>query len=932
MKGASPLLRTSHIGAALFSISILILFGTIAHGGIDLIPRHIPDKPIESQLWPGLRDDLVIVKFVDTDQIRLREGRLISATSGDMTEANRLTAEDANLTLNRLFSRSEDALERDRLRAQTNSGKEMADLNNYYQVVLSQPSVRSVERLLDELNALPEVEIAYAEPIPELAVIEPLHAGGRLPNTPCFQDYQGYLDSAPDGIDAFAAWTYTGGRGETVKIIDIEIGWNWDHEDMPAPFYHYGSEMYSDHGIAVVGVYGSQDNGYGTTGIANQATLGSGCVMGVPTSEVFDQAVSNLDPGDIYVIELHCPGPNASGYGQDGYIALEWWQANFDVIAMGTANGIICCEAAGNGAEDFDDPSYEGRFDRNVRDSGAIIVGATDGSSLNKAGFSNYGSRVDLAGWGYNVATTGYGDLYGNNQDEWYTAGFSGTSSATPIVTGAVAAMQGIYKAESGGVPLSGNTIAQILKDTGTPTNGPDNIGPRPNLALAVPAMLNDLAEISGVVTDSETRAPIEGALVKILESGTRTTTAADGTYELQINPGSWTVETEKFCYAPCASTVETTAGSTTPHDVAMSILPTHSVIGKVVDEDDLPIADVRVEIADTPLAPAMTAADGTYEITGVPSPFLGRVVATAPGWTPDMRKVLIIGFPASIDLRLADPEDFEADDGGMSSYGDWEWGTPSYANGPDPRSGTRCWGTNLSDNYSAGNDHRLTTPEYDLSELEDPRLTFWHWYSVWGPYDGMNVRISTNGGSSWNAIEPVDGYTDPCIDALPGSPCQPGWAGTSDGWVPVVFDLRDYVDQSVVFRLELAPWGYTNSPGWYIDDFRVHSANPLADVDTEIVARRFVGAPVPSPSTGSVTISYGLEKESMVTAKVFDAAGRLVRRIVDHSVPAGSHSLVWDGLTSNERHAGPGIYFVNVTIGTGSTSTEFTRKFVIVR
>ncbi len=156
--------------------------------------------------------------------------------------------------------------------------------------------------------------------------------------------------------------------------------------------------------------------------------------------------------------------------------------------------------AAGNGSADFDSPVYEGKFDRSIRDSGAIIVGATDGSSLDPAFFTNHGSRVDLAGWGFDVATTGYGDLWGGPQDEWYTSSFSGTSSATPIVTGAVAAMQGVFKAQSGGQPLSGNTIAQLLKETGTPTNGPQMIGPRPNLALAVPAMLGDLTSIAGTV------------------------------------------------------------------------------------------------------------------------------------------------------------------------------------------------------------------------------------------------------------------------------------------------------------------------------------------------------------------------------------------------------------------------------------------------
>ncbi len=38
---------------------------------------------------------------------------------------------------------------------------------------------------------------------------------------------QGYLDPAPDGIDAEYAWTFTGGDGAGQRFIDLERGWTW---------------------------------------------------------------------------------------------------------------------------------------------------------------------------------------------------------------------------------------------------------------------------------------------------------------------------------------------------------------------------------------------------------------------------------------------------------------------------------------------------------------------------------------------------------------------------------------------------------------------------------------------------------------------------------------------------------------------------------
>ncbi len=922
------------IGSKRFQWSTLILLAlimaaaVITTAGADLIPRHVPEKPEVSRLWPGLRDDLIIVKFVEGDAVRLRDGRLVSLTNGDLADANRLLAENPELALRHLFSRPEEGLERDRLRAEARSGNQMADLNNYYAVTLAEPGAARTEALLDALNALPEVEIAYAEPIPELASLDMRGEPLRLP-TPDFQDMQDYMEAAPTGIDAYAAWDYPGGRGETVKVIDIEIGWNWSHEDMKTPFFQGGPVGYSDHGIAVVGVIMAQDNGFGVTGIANHVEVGCFSVLDVPTADVFEQAVAQLDPGDIYVIELHCPGPNATGYGQYGYIALEWWQANFDVVAMASANGIICCEAAGNGEQDFDDPVYEGRFDRNVRDSGAIIVGATSGASLAPAGFTNHGSRVDLAGWGYDVVTTGYGDLYGGNQNEYYTAYFSGTSSATPIVTGAVAAMQGIYKAHSGGAPLSGNTIAQILKDTGTATTGPQHIGPRPNLALGVPAMLDDLAEIAGYVTEAGTGTPIDGAEIRIVESGTRTVSGTNGAYALPITAGTWTVRTESFGHVTDDATVETTDGGTAVHDVELVLAVTQMVSGRVIDDHGAPVPYATVAIDATPLDPVTTDENGNYDITDIPVGTFSTLVATASDLTPDQRPVLVLDMPAYIDLRLAAPDTFEDDDGGMSvTGGQWQWGEPSYENGPEAHSGVRCWGTNLTDNYSPYQTHRLETPEYDLTDMEDPRLAFWHWYSIWGPYDGINVSISVDGGS-WEVIEPVDGYPDPCIDGLPGNPCPPGWTGSTDGWVPAVLDLRDHVDTTVSFRFTLGCYGYTGSPGWYIDDLQVHGRF-LGTVDeTAQVPRDFLATPVPSITSGAATMVYGLSQPAHVDAHVFDVTGREVRRLWAGRLPAGHHQLHWDGYTDDGLRAAPGIYFVRLRT---EGRTELLRRLAVVR
>jgi flagellar hook assembly protein FlgD len=60
----------------------------------------------------------------------------------------------------------------------------------------------------------------------------------------------------------------------------------------------------------------------------------------------------------------------------------------------------------------------------------------------------------------------------------------------------------------------------------------------------------------------------------------------------------------------------------------------------------------------------------------------------------------------------------------------------------------------------------------------------------------------------------------------------------------------------------------------------------------------------------------------------VYDAAGRLVRRLVDGARPAGLQRVRWDGDDSSGRRVGPGVYFVRV----GASGEALTRKLVLRR
>jgi serine protease len=226
--------------------------------------------------------------------------------------------------------------------------------------------------------------------------------------------------SITNGIDALYARQFPGGRGAGVKIIDVEQGWNLTHEDLPPVFFqggpNRGDSLFWNHGTAVLGVLSSGENGYGITGIAPQSAIGVSsavsrpCILGICWwSDDFENAVNRaaaqLSFGDIMIIEQHAQGPDSGlpenpncNPSQFEFVAMEYWDSYFDAIKNATARGIIVVEAAGNGGMDLDSSIYNGKFNRSVRDSGAILVGGGTSRARAPMCWTNFGSRVDLQG------------------------------------------------------------------------------------------------------------------------------------------------------------------------------------------------------------------------------------------------------------------------------------------------------------------------------------------------------------------------------------------------------------------------------------------------------------------------------------------------------------------------------------------------------
>jgi hypothetical protein len=496
--------RTGRIFCSLFILTFIILspfsFARVSEKihqeNIILKERPTPNKPAITQISPKADILRVIVKFKENSDIRLRNNQLISTKGLSVKEINNVLRPYTSGRLTRLLSTPEKEIARTKAIYENHSGCQLADFNLYYKLDITDNT--EAASIVNQLNKLDIVEIAYPEPRAEPA--EDID-----PPTPDYEIYQDYRLAAPTGVDAIYANTQPGGDGTGVKIIDIENSWNESHEDLEAAVggcIAGGNDPYGDHGTAVLGEMIGGDNGYGVTGICPGAEIGMASAGVNGTVEAMMIAIDNLQRGDLMLIELHAPGPRYNFQirtDQLGYVCMEYWQDRFDALQYAWAKGIIVVEAAGNGAEDFDDAIYELRFDTTHRNSHAIIAGAgappsgAYGPARSRLDFSNYGQRVNLQGYGREVFTTGYGSYWAGGGDDpyqYYTSTFAGTSSASPIVTGAVACLQGYYK-NSYNVPMTSDQALQYLNTTGTSQQGDttEHIGPMPDLATAIAAL-----------------------------------------------------------------------------------------------------------------------------------------------------------------------------------------------------------------------------------------------------------------------------------------------------------------------------------------------------------------------------------------------------------------------------------------------------------
>jgi subtilisin family serine protease len=211
-------------------------------------------------------------------------------------------------------------------------------------------------------------------------------------------------------------WAYAGNTldGDTAHPNDF-IGWNFA-SNTNDPMDGYG------HGTHVAGILGAVgNNGVGVTGVEWVGQL-------MPVKFLDDTGNGTISN---FILGLNYSVAHGAKISNNSWVGASNSQVLLSAIQAAQSKGQIFVAAAGNDSANNDvTPTYPAGF----KLDNVVAVAATDAND-NLASFSNYGpTSVQLAAPGVNILSTIRGGGYGLD---------TGTSMATPYVTGAMALVWG---------------------------------------------------------------------------------------------------------------------------------------------------------------------------------------------------------------------------------------------------------------------------------------------------------------------------------------------------------------------------------------------------------------------------------------------------------------------------------------------------------
>lgn len=291
-------------------------------------------------------------------------------------------------------------------------------------------------------------------------------------------------NEVPQGVEIIKApelWSKT--KGEGIKIAILDTGVDTDHPDLQGRIVGGRNfttddssnpeifEDYNGHGTHVAGTIAALDDGKGVVGVAPEVSLLIIKVLDKNGSGQYEWITDGIN----YAVEQKADIISMSLGGPEDVSELH------QAIQNALKNNVLVICAAGNegdGDDKTDEFSYPGCYNE------VISIGAID-LERNSSPFTNSNNEVDLVAPGEKILSTYLNGKY---------ATLSGTSMATPHVSGAMALIKLIANNNFGRDLTEPELYAQLIKRTIPLGNSPKLEG-NGLLYLTVPDHLAELVD-----------------------------------------------------------------------------------------------------------------------------------------------------------------------------------------------------------------------------------------------------------------------------------------------------------------------------------------------------------------------------------------------------------------------------------------------------
>ena len=245
-----------------------------------------------------------------------------------------------------------------------------------------------------------------------------------------------------------------------------------------------------------------------------------------------------------------------------------------------------------------------------------------------------------------------------------------------------------------------------------------------------------------------------------------------------------------------------------------------------------------------------------------------------------------------------------EEGDCGEITENTWERGTPSGAVLNQTASGTNAYATNLDGDYGNNTKEFLTTGCYDLTNVNDPFISFQMAFDLEQNWDILYVEFSIDQGDSWNVLGTADDPNWYNSDRLPGNDCQncPGaqWTGTSAAITAYSYDLSPFSSETtMMFRFVFHSDQSVTEEGAVIDDLLVGGETLSIDEETITGIQIY-----PNPSNGIFTL-YN-PNGALLEYSIFDILGKEVLHYRGSGEAVNEHMI-------NMKSFASGMYLLKI-------------------